>query len=533
MKKTKDLKIKFLGIIPVLKDKTGFLNPQEIVSFSALLTFKGKDVLKLIRSSLKKGEKIEDKIKKILNKSSLRGHASLSTTPVLCFSFEGSKFLDSALTGFYFGSFLMSSGRRTQTTKKDIIFPSTILNNKKAKTLYQEISEKNIDFFNFLLKEGIKKDSASKILQYGIYGTGLVQFPLENIISLKREFELEKEWMPEEIGFLLEKIEKNLKKLGVDLLYFTRLISPRNAYPYPNIFKDPKKVNLVRDLPSLKEKDFKIISINLNITPNLKKKLSFLKKEIKKISKSKRKIIKNWQKFLKAYREIARDYNLAVQLEIFSRIPWRIWGEKKRHRTCHQVVESIYFSIDRAYQVFKKKEEKIRKGTLNKKDLSFIETVFSLPFSILAEKKLTSLYLKRALDSFLGYKKLLRLGVKERDAIFIIPRGVKIQMIQRYDLYNLICGFYPLRLCKTAEEELNYLTNLEVKEIKKILIKKGAKILADLISPKCHLTLFCLEEKMCGKIREKVSNYDEKFHREMKKELEKKFQEIYGFKKRR
>lgn len=526
MRKTKDLKLKFLGIVPILKDKKIFLNPQEIVSFSALLTFKGKDILKLLKDSLKKGEKIEDKIKRILNKSSLRGHASLSTTPVLCFSFEGSKFLDSALTGSYFGSFLMSSGRRTETTEKDIIFPSTILKNKKATDLYKKTSEKNIEFLNFLLKEGIKKDSASKILQYGIYGTGLVQFPIESIISLKREFELEKEWMPEEVGFLLEKIEKKLKKFGVDLLYFTRLISPRNTYPYPNIFKDPRKSNLAREI-ELKKDDFKIISVNLNITPSLRRKLFLLKKEIEKISKSKEEIKRNWQKILFFFREIIRDYNLAVEIKVLSRVPWRIWGEKKRHRSCPQVVDSIYFSINKALQVFKRKKEKIEEGKISETDKESIKTVFSLPPSISNNEKFLTPYLKRALDSFLTYEKLLEMGVKERDAIFIIPRGVKIQMIQRYDLFNLISGFYPLRLCKTAEEELNYLTHLEAKKIKEILLKKGEKILSDFISPKCYLVPFCLEEEMCGRIKEKVKEYDEKFHFEMKEELEKKLKN-YG-----
>lgn len=531
MKKTKDLKIKFLGIIPILKNKRDFfLNPQEIIAFSALLTFKGKDILKLVKNSLKKGEKIEDKIKRIFNRSSLKGHASLSTTPVLCFSFEGSKFLDSALTGFYFGSFLMSSGRRTEITKKDIVFPSTILKNKKREKLYRETSEKNIEFFNFLLREGINKDSASKILQYGIYGTGLLQLPLENIVSLKREFELEKKWMPEEIGFLLKKIEKSLKKLGVDLLYFTRLIAPRNTYYYPNIFKDPQKPNLAREI-KLNKEDFKIVSVNLNITPSLKRRLSFFKKEISRVSKSKKEIKRNWQRILRNLREIIRDYNLSVEIQVLSRVPWRVWGEKKRHRTCQQVVDSIYFSIKKALSVFKKEKEKIEKGEISREDIETINKVFSLPPSIISKKKLFDLYLKTALQSFLTYEKLVKVGTKERDAIFIIPRGIKIQMVQRYDLFNVISGFYPLRLCKSAEEELNHLTFLEAKKIKEALKKRGGKILADFISPKCHLTLFCLEEKTCGKIKEKVLNYNDEFHKEMKENLEKEFKKIYESKK--
>ena len=71
---TRNLKVKFLGITPVLKDKTGVLNPQEIVALSALLTFKGKSIKKLFEEIEGKEGKVSDKIKKILHKSSLRGH---------------------------------------------------------------------------------------------------------------------------------------------------------------------------------------------------------------------------------------------------------------------------------------------------------------------------------------------------------------------------------------------------------------------------------------------------------------------------
>ena len=69
-----------------------------------------------------------------------------------------------------------------------------------------------IRFFNSLLARGLKKDESSKILQYGIYGTGIIQLPIESIIGVKKEYEREKEWMPEEVGLLLQKIERETKK---------------------------------------------------------------------------------------------------------------------------------------------------------------------------------------------------------------------------------------------------------------------------------------------------------------------------------
>src|SRR4030042_73279 len=153
---TSDLKIKFLGITPFLKDRSGVLNPQEIVALSALLTFKGKAIKKLFKEIEGKGDSISERIQMILQKSSLRGHASIATTPSICLTYEGSKFLDSTLTGIYFSSSLVSSGRRTGTTEKDIVFPNKIYSNIKARQIYQTVSKQIISFFNSLLEQKVQ-----------------------------------------------------------------------------------------------------------------------------------------------------------------------------------------------------------------------------------------------------------------------------------------------------------------------------------------------------------------------------------------
>lgn len=523
---TDNLKIKFLGIVPILEKKIGFFNPQEIVSFSALLTFKGKSVQKLMKGTLKKGEKLEERIKRILRKSSLRGHASLSTTPVICFLYEGSKFLDSLLTGMYFGSFLVSSGRRTDTTEKDIVYPRNILKNKKAREIYQTSSERTIKSYRSFLEEGVKKDVASKVLQYGIYGTGIIQLPLESIISLKKEYEMEKEWMPEETGLLIAKIENQLKKMGLDLLYSTRLIAPRNSYPYPNIFKNPRRLNLVRELTEKKKGKFEIVSADFVITSELKKKLAELGREMKRITKSKKGIRKGWSDLLSLRRQITRDYNSALRIKVLSSVPWRVWGEKKRHRTCPQIIESIYYCVQRAALKFEKHRKQIEEGKISKKMVKEIEEVFSIPSVIKNNSGFLKKYLLTGLEAFQNYQKLIRLKIKPREAIFLIPRAVKIDILQEYDLYNLLTGYYPLRLCQTAEEEMRRNTLAEVVQIKKLLSKKGYGWLNKFIVSKCQLVGFCPEEKSCGKIKSSVKNYDDKFHQEMKDDLEDKFQEV-------
>ena len=524
---TSNLKVKFLGITPVLNDKTGVLNPQEIVALSALLTFKGKAIKNLFEEIKEKGENLNEKIKLILQKSSLRGHASLSTTPSLCLTYEGSKFLDSALTGIIFSSSLTTSGRRNQVTEKDIVFPNKIFLNKKTRKIYRETSERNIKFFNFLLSQGIPRDEASKILQYGHYGTVIIQLPIESIIGLKREYLAEKEWMPEEIGILLKKIEKETKNLGVDLLYATREAAPRNVYPYPNIFKNPKDSNLTRELrKKIKlENGSKLVSMDILITPELKKKLINLEKEIKATFSSLIKIKKNWQKLLSLRQAIFRDYNSALRIKVLSAIPWRVWGEKKRHRTCPQIIESIYYCVERAARKFTKFQNQIKTKKFNEKLVKEIEEVFSIPPSIKNNPNFLSEYLLTALKAFESYQKLIKLKIKPREAIFLIPRGVKIDILQEYDLYNLLTGYYPLRVCQTAEEEMRRNSLREVAQIKSVLTKTGLGFLNKFIVPKCQIMGFCPEEKSCPMILSFVKNYNEKFHQEMKENLKKKFEE--------
>ena len=524
---TSDLKVKFLGITPLLKDRGGILNPQEVVALSGLATFKGRHIKELLKEIKKKGGSLEKTIKGILLKSSLIGHASIATTPVLCLTYEGSKFLDSALTGIVFSSSMVSSGRRTETTAKDIVFPNKIFLNKRARKIYQEISERIIKFFNFLLSQGIPKDEASKILQYGIYGIGIISLPIESIAGLKREYLAEKEWMPEEIGILLKEIEKATKKLGADWIYTTREIAPRNIYPYPNIFKNPAKFNIVRELrEKIKlSEGTKLISIDILMTPNLKKRLTELKQITKKTFLSFKEIKSNWPKLLALRKEILRDYNEALRFRILSSIPWRVWGEKKRHRTCPQIIESIYYCIERTVKKFIQFKNPIEKKQINGKLIKEIEEVFSVPPSIKKSPEFLTEYLSVASGAFKGYQNLIKLGIKPREALFLIPRAVKIDILQEYDLYNLLTGYYPLRLCQTVEEELRRITLKETIEIKKTLAKKGYGWLNKFIGPKCETIGFCPEVKNCGYIKKIIKGYDEKFHQEMQSELRKKFEE--------
>jgi len=522
---TSDLKIKFLGITPVFSDETGVLNPQQIVALSALLTFKGKSIKNLLAEIKEKNPDIDARIIKILKKSSLRGHASIATTPSFCLTYEGSKFLDSVLTGIVFSSSLVSSGRRTDTKEEDIVFPSGIFKNEEAKRVYEEASRKLINAYNYFLEKGIQKDEASKLLQYGIFGTGIINLPVESIIGLKREYLAEKDWMPEEVGGLLKEIEKCLKDFGLDLLYSMREVAPRNVYPYPNIFKNPAKTNIVREL---REKEAmpegtKLLSMDILMTKDLEKKLKALAKKAKEIAGSLKSVKENWPELVSLRQEILRDYNQSLRFKILSSIPWRVWGEKKRHRTVPQIIESIYFCSDRAAKEFDNLAAEIENKRINPDSVKKIQEVFSIPPSIEKEPELLGEYLSAAKNSFSAYKKLISLGIKLNEAIFLIPRAVKIDILQDYDLYNFLTGYFPLRLCSTAEEEMKRKTLIEAAAIKKALVSRGYKWFAELLEPKCCIVGFCPEEKSCGYIKKMVKDYSDEFHKEMQDNLQERF----------
>lgn len=525
MNKTTDMKVTFLGISPVLNDETGTLNPQQIASLSALLTFKGKTVQDLKREALEKRQDLDEKIKKIMIKASLRGHASIATTPVFSFSYEASKFLDSMLTGIVFSSSLMASGRRTDTDIENIIIPTSIGKNKEARKIYLETSKKLIKTLDELLAGGLDKDKAGKLLQYGVYGTGIISFSVESLLSFKREYENEREWMPEEAGIFLKKVEKELKNMGIDLLYTTRLNAPRNFYPYPNIFKDPKQTNIVRELVSKgKMKQLSnVLSVDCIPSDGLKKRLQDLSKKYISLYRSKENIKNCWMTVMTRMQGIARDYINVFSMKILSSVSWRVWGEKKRHRTVPMVSESIYYCAARALKVYKKHKKSILAGKLNSLQAAQLDAVIGMPVAITNNPEYLKKYTVASLEGLECYDKLVKMGIPPADALFVIPRGVRVDVLQDYNIFNLLNGYFPLRLCATAEEQMRGLATLEAVQIKKILKVKKLDWMEKFLQPKCFSTGFCPEEKSCGMIKKVVKNYDDEFHGDMKLDLEERF----------
>jgi Thymidylate synthase complementing protein len=525
MLSTKDFKINFLGINPVIIDDTGGLDPQSICALGALLTFKGTSAENLKKQALEKGQDMKKKVHTILMNSSLKGHASMATTPVFSFSYEASKMIDSALTGMVFSSSLMASGRRTDSTYDDIVYPVAISGNPQALALYQSVSQQILDAYHQLLEAKVEKDQTSKLLQYGVYGTGIISYSVESFNTLKREYDREKNWMPEEIGFFIQAIEAEFEKMGVADLFKSRRLAPRTAYPYPNIFKNPETINLAREIAAdkLEHSESEIIAVNSLATENLHKKMDDLRRDLEAIYADKATMLKNWYKAMEKRAEIARDYQNVLDIKLISRLSWRVWGETKRHRTMPQTVDSIYFAINRAVSIWGGLKKNILSGDLNKEQVEQLDSALCIPLTIHSTPENLALYTQTVLAALEAYVELIKLGIAERDAIFVIPRAVRIDVLQDINFYNLISGYFPLRLCSTADEQLRRVTRDVAAKIETELTKNKLSWLNWHIEPKCYATGFCPEKNSCWIIKKAVKNYDEKFHEELKEHLEKLF----------
>jgi len=164
-----------------------------------------------------------------------------------------------------------------------------------------------------------------------------------------------------------------------------------------------------------------------------------------------------------------------------------------------QIGESIYNAVGRAEEFVGDEEN--------------LAEVFSMPNFVRENEEAYKMWVW-AFDRSLGaYSDLLDLGVMERDAIAVVPRGVKLGVFKHKGLYNLTAGYDSLRLCKTAEPEMRKLTEAETRAVK--MDNRIGSDVKSLLGPKCYATGFCPETvfgKSCQKVLAVNQGYDIDFH---------------------
>ena len=212
--------------------------------------------------------------------------------------------------------------------------------------------------------------------------------------------------------------------------------------------------------------------------------------------------------------------NNSVSLTTVANSPWRLFGEVKRHRTLRQSAESIYIAVDRTLELVKETGDKVREGRTE--DLGLLadeyQNVFSMPPAVKQDPEKLKLWLGRVVDSFETYEQLRKSGVLESDAIHVIPRGIKIGIEKRFDLYNMTLGYLSLRLCNTCEPEMRRTSEQERDLMLQSNLSDGVK---NLLTPKCSYVGFCPEgsydKRCCKKVHTFVPGYNGELHAQIQK----------------
>ncbi|MDD5331832.1 MAG: FAD-dependent thymidylate synthase [Candidatus Nanoarchaeia archaeon] len=501
------------------------LNPDQTISLAAKMTYKDKTAKEMAIEELEKAESLEEfneQVKRDSYESIARGHASLTTSSYLVAIAKGtSKLIDSMLTGIKFGSFLMPSGRRIPITLENIIYPESLAKEPESLVGYLRCSEKNINFYKELIDKQItSKEEAAKIVQYGLSGGGFLVFPIESLYAYKQEFEDQKEFMPKEGLTIINKIIDQLKYTGQTISFSGKEISPRDSPSFPHPFTDPKKFDYLKLMRSVsgvpEEPTMKIILNPMN---------NYFSKKIEDIHKFKEEKFKDLSLIEKdsteldyIIRDLVREWNESCLVEFLTSNSWRVWGEVKRHRTINQQVDSIYGATQKAINKFKEVKSNIDSGELNDEVIEDISKHFVIPSSLKQNNEYLKKWLSRISNSLDTYELMVNNGIPISDAIYIIPRGIKLTILKQVGLRDLIGdGFYSLRLCGNAEPEIR-----QTSEKERALVKNSKlKSLSELMVPKCGSGI-CPERKCCGRIKQFIPDYTPEFHEELhKKKFEK------------
>lgn len=484
------------------------ITSDEFVYAAANVTYRDINALQEFMKQKENEVDLGEKVRNALVKVAGAGHASMATTPGFWVFLEGtcSKLVDSIFTGAKFGSSLMPSGRRVPIALDQIVVPRGIHEvGEKAEKIYLETSRRNIQAYELLQERGVSKQEASKVVQYGHRGGGFGFMPLETLIYFAKLSEEDPEAMPREGREIISQLEDFVHEHGMGITYEARKAAPRTGCVNPNIFHFRNNLahEKAEDMINISYPPV-ILSENHIPSKDRDERIQEYLERRKECFSTPESIKENWKSLLAELDNIVIDYNDSVSMTTFTRSPWRVWGEVKRHRTLPQTVESVYHAVDRASQIFEHYPEDL------------FEVAISIPPSVTKNNDALPLWIERMNNSFDTYNMLVDMGVPKSDAICVVPRGVKLGIVKHYDFYNLTTGYSSLRACQTAEPEMRSTTYFEMKLVKNSgIVPESIK---SLIASKCHYTGFCPElsfQRSCKRISPVVPFYDETLHNEI------------------
>ena len=323
-------------------------------------------------------------------------------------------------------------------------------------------------------------------------------------------------FLPRELHALNKKLDDIAKQAGINVMHAQRKRVPRDTYLHYTVFKDPSIPNYALEKGEEVGMSIKpvVLDVSKDFTPGFMRGLGYVRgkfEEAKKETNPEKLYEKSMEATL-AMRDFVGDYNEALRVKVADTLSWRVWSEQKRHATLRQNVESVYSAASRAYSEMKVLWPRIKEtGETGKGNLPLgeIDKIIVVDEKLRNNPELLNAYVYHTAKQLMFYGKMIQEGFEERDALYIVPKNIRLRTLENYDLINLIDLEHPLRLCSSCEPERQR-TSWEKREA----IAQAVPELAYFLQPKCNIGM-CTEGKPfgpCGRIRSLREGYTQELH---------------------
>ena len=508
-----------------------FLGGDEIVAYAQSLVSGRMNFAELeqeILADVHSGKPLRETIFKKTATGIGRGH-SLGGLTNITLGIHGTKMIDSGLTGICMSRSLVTSSRRRETTTEEIVIPEKLMGCPELLKEYLEISQ---EVFNLSkdFKEKFGKfggvETFNKVIPYNNPADLFIELPLDSLTTIVSEVRADKlnpngKFIPKEIHALSEILSEIAEKCGQGIMFNQRKEVPRDTYFHYSVFKDPSLPNyaLEKGKETGMSLEPRVTDSSLDLTKGFMKGLTNLRKlfeRAQKITDSKL-LHEESLKCMYAMRDLTGEFNEAVRIEIADSLSWRVWSEQKRHATLRQNVESVYSATERAYHGVSKLWPVINEAH-KENDFEKIQNVLGeLEKDIIIDERLKKKpeliipYIYHTAKQLMFYGKMIENGFEPRDALYIVPKNIRVRTLENYDLINLINLELPLRLCGTCEPERQFTSWKKRNAISKVIPE-----LEYFLQPKCNIG-FCTEGKSCAYMKDIRTDYEINLHEEVKK----------------
>ena len=527
-----DLRVESLGFLPRLplgessiSSKLGrdFLGPDEIIALLQVAVSRSVDYRTGLLDELEKiisdGKSIPETIFRKNLSGIGRGH-SLDGLPVVALGINGTKMIDSAFTGMVYSRSLVTSGRRRETKTVELVVPNSISAQIELLDEYLKITHGLFQIFDEIKNKFANKVDAiqafNKLKPYNDPADLFYVLPMSSLVNLAVAVDEERKnrtsYLPEECAIFINRMEEIADDMGVGQIFRMRKSIPRETYLHYCVFKrpeanyatgrheeygnplSPEVVRIINDLSNSAIQEFR------NLAQQFATSQKFTDAaHLYALTSHNKESLSN----------LCRRYNDALNIQTISSLSWRVWSEQKRHGTLAQQVESIYSAAGRAYSIVRELWPQIESNGNIDTIVDEAEKAFVISDEMKTEPELLKEYIHHTSRQIMFYGKLVENNIPERDALYTVPRNIRVRTLESYDLINAISLELPLRLCTECEPERR-LTS----EIKAAQLKKRIPELAFLFEPKCNLG-FCTEGKFCKNIMRFVPNYNMDIHKEI------------------